>query len=238
MSMVVICSVAMISTSCKNVNVKEDADGGFSLNTAKIDIPGVVGPTLFVSENEFTISIVFENREMAGGFRYAVPKYPNSYVELGPSLSTSGTLLNIRLSIEDLSDESGVIQSLPPQYLPGGRPVPGIPSGRLPAVAFSVEKLKGLSLYMGARFFGIFIPYTYKTGIVSQGNIITSKFYSKAARNATISLVGEDQNNENSGILLLLDLNSTSAPTAPAEDTPTEVPPPTASAPIEITDRA
>jgi hypothetical protein len=63
-----------------------------------------------------------------------------------------------------------------------------------------------MAFYLGPKFFGVFVPVNLDIG---QDNIITARYYSGSARAGNISLVGKDSNGENSGFVLLLDLNST-----------------------------
>jgi hypothetical protein len=167
-------------------------------------IPGVDGPNLELQQDNILISMTFENIQLDGGLRYSIPKYNNSYIEIGPDLQSAGTLMSISVSLQDVFN--GDLQLLPPQSLPGGRNLPGVSSGRLPAVAFTIPKWKNMAFYLGPKFFGVFVPVNLDIG---QDNIITARYYSGSSRAGNISLVGKDKDGENSGFVLLLDLNST-----------------------------
>ena len=181
-------SLMTVSTSCgKN-------------DSSNISIPGVTGPTVTLLDDNILISAVFQGMELDGGLRYQIPKYKNSYLELSPDLQSSGTLLSVSVSLKDVFD--GELQKLDPMKLPGGRALPGVASGALPAVAFSVEKFHNMAVYLGPEVFGIFIPS--KVGV--DGSIASFRYYVSSKRAGTISLVGSDTNGENSGILLMLDL--------------------------------
>ncbi len=182
---------AVFGTSC--------GDGKTSL-----EIPGVTGPNLALQQDNLLISMVFDNIQLDGGLRYNIPQYNNSYIAIEPDLQSAGTLMSISVSLDDVFN--GDLQLLPPQSLPGGRNLPGVSSGRLPAVAFSIPKWKNMSFYLGPKFFGVFVPVKLDIG---QDNIVTARYYSGSARAGNISLVGPDANGENSGFVLLLDLNST-----------------------------
>tara|TARA_R110002049_G_scaffold219962_5_gene391608 strand:+ start:799 stop:1446 length:648 start_codon:yes stop_codon:yes gene_type:complete len=185
-------SAALISTSC--------GDGSDGRN---ITIPGVIGPTVTLVDDNVLISMVFENLQVQGGLRYNIPKYNNSYIELSPDFNSTGTLMAVSVSLKDVFDDD--LQQLPPQTLPGGRALPGVVGGRLPAVAFSIPKFNNLGVYIGPKVFGLFVP----TGNLGIGqSIATFRFYSSGTRTGNISLVGEDANGENSGVLLLLDMGS------------------------------
>jgi hypothetical protein len=93
------------------------------------------------------ISMVFENVQLDGGLRYNIPKYKYSFLEISPDLESNGTLMQVSVSLKDIVD--GGLDQLDPQKLPGGRNLPGVASGSLPAVAFSIEKFHNMSLYLG-----------------------------------------------------------------------------------------
>lgn len=181
--------LSLMLTSC--------GDGSDGRN---IDIPGVDGPTVTLNQDDILISMVFENLSFDGGVRYAIPKYNNSYIEVSPDLQSGGTLMAVSVSLDDVF--GGGLGALPAQVLPGGRALPGVASGRLPAVAFSIEQFNNMAFYLGPDVFGIFVPANLGVG----QSIATFRFYSSGSRVGNISLVGEDSNGENSGILLMLDM--------------------------------
>lgn len=167
-----------------------------------IDIPGVQGPTVTLTGDKVLISLVFENMMLDGGLRYNIPKYDRSYLELSPDLQSGGTLMAISVDLDDVF--GGTVGQLDPQTLPGGRALPGVAGGSLPAVAFSIESFHNMAFYLGPDVFGVFIPVNL--GI--DNAIATFRYYIGNKRMGNISLVGADSNGENGGILLLLDMNS------------------------------
>jgi hypothetical protein len=185
-------SVGLLSTSC--------GDGTSSSN---INVPGVSGMSVTLQQDNVLISMVFQSIQLDGGLRYNIPKYPNSYLEISPDLQSAGTLMAISISLKDALNTN--LQLLDPQTLPGGRSLPGVAGGRLPAVAFSIEKFNNMSFYLGPKIFGVFIPLK-SLGIGS--SIITARYYTGKNRIGNISLVGEDANGENAGILLMLDMST------------------------------
>jgi hypothetical protein len=62
-----------------------------------------------------------------------------------------------------------------------------------------------MSFYIGPKLFGIFIPL-HNLGIGS--SILTARYYTGSARIGNISLIGEDANGQNSGLLLMLDMGA------------------------------
>lgn len=184
--------VATLGVSC--------GDGSSARN---ISIPGVDGPYVTLQQDNVMISMVFENIQLDGGLRYAIPKYPNSYIEISPDLQSTGTLMSVSVSLDDIFN--GGLNQLDPQRLPGGRALPGVKSGALPAVAFSIEKFYNMAFYLGSNVFGVFVPID---GLGIGNSMLTARYYINDTRGGNISLVGEDANGENSGILLMLDMGS------------------------------
>jgi hypothetical protein len=185
-------TMGVFSTSCGN-----------GTSTSNIAVPGVSNMSVTLVQDSVLISMVFSTLQMDAGLRYNIPKYPNSYLEISPDLQSSGTLMAINVSLKDVFDTS--LQTLDPATLPGGRALPGVAGGRLPAVAFSIEKFKNMSFYLGPKLFGIFIP----VGDLGIGtSIITARYYTGSNRIGNISLVGQDANGENGGLLLMLDMST------------------------------
>ena len=188
--LILIFPLTVILTSCGG----EDGENVF-------EIPGVDGPHVTLHEDNVLISAVFENIYLEGGLRYDIPKYDNSYMELSPDFQSGGTLMAISLSLQDVLN--GSLTKLDPQRLPGGRNLPGVASGALPAVAFSVEKFHNMAVYVGPSVFGVFIPVKLNMPAA----MMTFRYHADSKRAGNISLIGEDENGENSGFLLLLDMS-------------------------------
>lgn len=169
-------------------------------SASNIQIAGVKGPTVALLQDNLLVSMVFENVQMDGGLRYNIPKYNYSYIEISPDTESNGTLMSISISLKDVLN--GGLEKLDPQKLPGGRNLPGVASGSLPAVAFSIEKFHNMSFYLGKNLFGIFVPA--KVGV--DGAIASFRYYISQKRAGTISLIGNDEKGENAGVLLMLDM--------------------------------
>ena len=170
-------------------------------DNSNVKIDGVDGPTVTLLEDNLMITMVLENVQLDGGLRYNIPKYPNSYIEISPDLQSAGTLMAVSISIDDMLN--GDLQGLDPQKLPGGRALPGVASGSLPAVAFSIEKFNNMSVYVGPEVFGIFVPVDLNV----ENSILSFRYYIAEKRAGTVSVVGNDQNGENGGLLLMLDIS-------------------------------
>ncbi len=169
---------------------------------SNVQIEGVDGPHVTLLQDNLMVSMVFENIQLDGGLRYAIPKYPNSYLEISPDLQSSGTLMSMSISLDDVFDDS--LQQLDPQTLPGGRALPGVVGGSLPAVAFSIDSFYNMAFYVGPKVFGFFVP----ANIGVQGGIASFRYYIADKAAGTVSVVGQDANGENSGLLLLLDISN------------------------------
>ena len=178
---------------------------GFSTSCGKndgtnIEISGLKGPIVSLLQDNMVITAVFEDIQLDGGLRYNIPKYKYSFVEISPDIETSGTKMVVSISLKDIIE--GDLTSLPATSLPGGRNLPGVASGTLPAVAFSIEKFNNMSVYVSKDVFGIFLPT--KVGV--DGAIASFRYFIGGKRSGTVSLVGADANGENSGVLLMLDI--------------------------------
>lgn len=168
-------------------------------------IDGVQGPNVALVNNTLTISAVLTNVVFQGGVTYTIPHTTSSYIEVSPDLQTGGMLLQIGLNTTDLAFLDANANFLPPNQLPGGRPIPGIVGGALPSIAVQVPKWDNSTFYIGTAFVGVFIPV--KMG--AQGVTGTFLFYDNNKKQiGTISIVGSDSNGQNSGILLMVNLKS------------------------------
>jgi hypothetical protein len=164
-------------------------------------IDGITGPTVSFANDFVTVSLVFQNLSVDGGATIPIPKYPNSSLQIGPDFQSAGTLFSLTISASDFLGNKGV--GLDPQTLPGGRPLPGVASGALPAIAVQVPQLANSVLYFGPTVMGVFVPFD-KLNIA--GTILTYRFYDSTNNPVgNISLVGSDQDEKNAGLLLLMD---------------------------------
>jgi len=170
-----------------------------------IKIDGVVGPTVNFIDNKLTMAVVLKNVQLDVGARVAIPKLPNSYLEIGPDFQTNGLLVFIGVDATDIKALVGdAFNVLDPLTLPGGRPLPGIAEGWLPGLAIEVPKLHNVIIYAGTALLGVFIP----APLPWKDYIGTFRFYDGAGdRIGNISIVGKDSSDQNSGILLLVNLS-------------------------------
>lgn len=163
-------------------------------------IDGVVGPDVELVNGRLVLSMVFKNLQIDGGATIPIPKYPNSSVQVGPDFQSAGTLLVLTVSVTDFLGDKGTFFN--PQTLPGGRPVPSVASGSLPAVAIQVPQLFNSVFYVGPQVLGFFVPFN-KLDLA--GSILTFRFHNKAGEAVGIlGLVGSDSTGKNAGILAMI----------------------------------
>jgi hypothetical protein len=170
---------------------------GAGVNT-KID--GITGPDVEVVNGRVILSMVFNNVAIEGGATIPVPKYPNSSVQVGPDFQSAGTLLTLTVNVDDFLGDRGT--KFDPQTLPGGRPLPSVAAGSLPAVAMQIPQLFNAVFYVGPEVIGFFVPFEK---IDLAGSMVTFRFYNKqGASVGIVSLVGSDANKKNAGVLALM----------------------------------
>ena len=163
-------------------------------------IQGVTGPDVEVVNGRLVLSMVFQNIHIDGGATIPIPKYPNSSVQVGPDFQSAGTLLVLTISVTDFLGDKGTFFN--PQTLPGGRPLPGIAAGVIPAVAIQVPQLMNMVFYVGPEVLGVFVPFNK---LDLQGAIVSFRFYNKAGDPVgMLSLVGSDAGGKNAGILAMV----------------------------------
>lgn len=150
------CAVAlavMLSTSCGQQT------GGLP------QINGVKGPQFNLVAGKVLMTIKLLNLNIDAGFKAPIPKTVNSSVELAPNVEDGGMMLVLHLDVEDLrAINIGVGDG---NYLPDGRPVPGIPGGRLDNSLRIDTNWKGLSFFYHASLFGVWIPFGFDTAGIS-----------------------------------------------------------------------
>ncbi len=162
-------------------------------------IPGVQGPFFNVMDGKVLISLTLEQVEILGGARIPLGELEQSYVELTPA-QFGGTMFQVGLSVEDIDGHDWSMAD--PHALPGGRPLPGVIGGELPTLAVHVPELAGTTFYVSDKVFGFFIPMHVDTPA-----IITSRLVMEGKVVGNISVVGHDATGENSGLLLLMNLD-------------------------------
>jgi hypothetical protein len=168
------------------------------------NIAGVTGPTVELVDGRFILSMGFSNVALNGGVTLPIPKYPNSSLSIGPDFASNGMLIVLTIAVQDFVNVNA--NGLNPQTLPGGRPLPGVAQGALPAIALQVPQLLNSVFYVGPQVLGFFVPFK---GLNLAGAILTYRFFDKTGvQVGNISVVGQDQNKQNGGILVLVNIDS------------------------------
>jgi hypothetical protein len=175
------------------------ACGGKGGINTKID--GIIGPDVEVAGGNLLVSMVFTNLQIDGGATIPIPKYPNSSLQIGPDFQSNGTLLVLTVGLPDYKNNLG--QGLDPQSLPGGRPLPAVASGVMPAMALQIKQLMNTVLYVGPQVIGFFVPFKALNSL--NGAILSFRYYNKTGEPVgNMSLVGADTQGQNAGILLMM----------------------------------
>ncbi len=163
-------------------------------------IDGITGPDVEVVNGRVVVSMVFNNLSVSGGATIPIPKYPNSSVQFGPDFQSGGALLQLTVSVTDFLGNKG--QGFNPQTLPGGRPLPSVAAGSLPAVALQIPQLANSVLYVGPEVIGLFVPFNK---LDLSGSILSFRFHNKKSEPVgIIALVGSDAQGKNAGILAMM----------------------------------
>lgn len=179
--------------------------GGCGQGSGKnVKIPGVEGPKVNFIEDQMLLSVALTEAKIDFGARFPFPKMEKSFIEVGPDLQTGGYLIQVGVSLSDLALVlKNEVQSMVPRALPGGRPLPGVIEGELPALALSVPRLNHMVFYVGEAVFGFFIPVQFP--IQMKGFMATHRFYDVEGTSiGNLSVVGGDTQNQNGGILVLI----------------------------------
>ena len=170
-------------------------------NNSNMEIPGVNGPSLNISQNKILINAEFLKIDLGREAEFLIPSFTDSKLSLSPN-GQGGTNFKVELSLEEIL---GDVDFRDPQSLPGGRALPGVSTGSLPGISFTVPSFHNTTVYVGKNFFGIFYP----VNLGLDDGIISSRFYLGKKAVGNLSLIGADDAGENAGFLLLLSINDT-----------------------------
>lgn len=164
-------------------------------------IPGVQGPDVTYVNGNFIMSLVLTQVTLQGGGTIPIPDMPNSSFEISPDLQTAGTLVAVSLSATDIAALTGA-NLLNPQDLPGGRPLPGVASGALPAIAVQVPQWDDVVFYVGPSIFGVFVPVAF--GLPTGFGLDASLYSTSGTEVGLIGAYGPDSTGKNAGIIVLI----------------------------------
>lgn len=162
-------------------------------------INGVKGPFLNVVDGQVLMTFKFLNMQYDNGLKFPIPKTKRSFLEFSPNIIDGGMMMQVFLDVEDLKAISiGVGDG---NYLPDGRPLPGIPGGKLENSLRIDTEWQDISFYYHKQLFGLWVPVGFETaGISGYWNINVNQ-----KRVGFLGLVGDDQTNgfKAGGVVLL-----------------------------------
>jgi hypothetical protein len=121
-------------------------------------IPGVEGPFIDFIDGKIHIDVAFTKLTLPGFLGVVIPKLPNSSVVLNPNIE-GGTLATISIDPQDLKIIKGVVTQNA-YVLPDGRPIPGIPGGKIrEGLRLDLKPSQySLSFYYHQKLFGFYVP--------------------------------------------------------------------------------
>lgn len=166
-------------------------------------INGVQGPIFNVVDGQVVLTFKFLTMQIEAGLKLPIPKTKNSFMELSPNILDGGMMLQAFMDVEDLKAISiGVGDG---NYLPDGRPLPGIPGGRLENSLRIDTDFSDVSFFYHQKLFGFWVPVGFETaGISGYWNININQ-----KRVGLFGLVGDDPNRGyKAGGLVLLNLDA------------------------------
>ncbi|MFP5384474.1 MAG: hypothetical protein ACLGHN_00245 [Bacteriovoracia bacterium] len=167
------------------------------------EINGVKGPHFNVVDGQVLMTFKLLNMQVDAGLKVPIPKTKHSFLEFSPNMIDGGMMLQVYMDVEDLKSISiGVGDG---NYLPDGRPVPGIPGGKLENSLRIDTEWHDISFYYHKQLFGLWIPVGFETaGISGYWNINI-----KDKRVGFLGLVGNDPVRDyKAGAVVLLHLDA------------------------------
>jgi hypothetical protein len=166
-------------------------------------INGVEGPIFNVVDGQVVLTFKFLAMQIEAGLKLPIPKTKNSFMEFSPNVMDGGMMLQVFMDVKDLKEISiGVGDG---NYLPDGRPLPGVPGGRLDDSLRIDTDFYDVSFYYHKKLFGFWIPVGFETaGISGYWNLNVNQ-----KRIGLLGLVGDDPNRGfKAGGIVLLNLDA------------------------------
>jgi hypothetical protein len=167
------------------------------------NINGVQGPYFNVVDGQVLMTFKLLNMQVDAGLKVPIPKTTRSFLEFSPNMIDGGMMLQVYMDVEDLqSIDIGIGDG---NYLPDGRPLPGVPGGKLENSLRIDTEFHDVSFYYHQQLFGIWIPVGFETaGISGYWDI---KVNDKRA--GFLGLVGDDPVRDyKAGAIVLLRLDT------------------------------
>ncbi|HBQ20579.1 MAG: hypothetical protein A2Z91_07330 [Deltaproteobacteria bacterium GWA2_38_16] len=107
-----------------------------------------------------TLSLPLSGQEITVGAKLDVPDLEGAFVELIPQIGNVPA--TVFLSVPAKVFDNPAFRLRDPGTLPGGRPLPKVAEGKLPAVALEVPQWNNIVFYLGLEVAGLFAPTTGK----------------------------------------------------------------------------
>jgi len=120
------------------------------------EVNGVKGPFFNVVDGQILMTFKFLNVQMDGGLKVPIPRTQNSAMEFSPNIVDGGMMLQVFMDVEDLRAID--IGAGDGNYLPDGRPLPGVPGGRLENSLRIDTEWYNVSIYYHKKLFGLWVP--------------------------------------------------------------------------------
>lgn len=129
------------------------------------EINGVKGPMLNIVDGQILLTMKFLNVSVDAGIKAPIPETKHSFLEFSPNVEDGGMMLQLYIDADDLrSINIGVGDG---NTLPDGRPVPGIPGGRLENSLRVDTPWYDLSFFFHKKLFGVWMPFGFETAGIS-----------------------------------------------------------------------
>ncbi len=154
-------------------------------------IPGLEGPFIDVVDGKIQVTVSLSKFEMPAYLGVRIPKFPNSSFELQPNALDTGSVAVVKIDPADLKIVSQVVMDRG-FVLPDGRPIPGVPGGKLkPSLRLDLKpEQKSISFYYHEAIFGFYIPLNLNYNFpVTSGGI---KLNWKGKKVGTLMLIGRE----------------------------------------------
>ncbi len=151
----VICAAIVVAQGCGQ------AGGGLP------EIDGFKGPFFSVIDGKIVITMKFLKLDIDAGIKAPIPETRESAIEFAPNIIDGGMMLSLYLDADDLQAiDIGVGDA---NTLPDGRPVPGIPGGRLENSLRLDTRIKqfDVSFFFHKTLFGVWMPFGFETAGIS-----------------------------------------------------------------------
>jgi hypothetical protein len=171
------------------------------------EINGVRGPIFNVVDGQILMTFELLNMQVDAGFKVPIPRTKRSSFEFAPNMINGGMILQVYMDVEDLlSIAIGVGDG---NYLPDGRPLPGVPGGKLENSLRIDTEWHDISFYYHKELFGLWIPVGFETaGISGYWNVNINQ-----KRVGFLGLVGNDPVKDyKAGAVILLNLKQLKDP--------------------------